>query len=349
MTASIERQRQLILTAPGRAEWADYPLPELAGAGDALVRPIAVATCDLDTEINAGRFPWAFPYALGHEFVAQVLEIAPDVTVVRPGDVVAVPFQINCGTCARCRRDLTGDCMAVPPLSTYGLGTLGGDWGGAVTDVVRVPYADAMLVRLPAGVGPVTAASLDNLTDAYRAVGPFLPGLDDKRVLVIGNASIGLYAVAIARAFGARVTYVGPDPERADRLGAQIAERGQRLGPFPLTITSNGRADDLILAIKATEPAGVCVDVGVHLQDVTLPLLRMYTVGITLVTGRAASRRDLPAVLDLMASHSIDPSLVTRHTAGWGEAASAWSTHTGKLVLVRESRSPETTSAARPG
>jgi threonine dehydrogenase-like Zn-dependent dehydrogenase len=138
-----------------------------------------------------------------------------------------------------------------------------------------------------------------------------------------------------SEAFGAEVTYLGPDPDTAERLGAHIAERGQRLGPFPVTVASNGRADDLILAIRATEPAGICVDVGVHLEDVALPLLRMYTVGVTLVTGRAQSRRDLPAVLDLVASRRIDSSVVTRHTAGWDEAAKTWSAHTRKLVLVR--------------
>jgi threonine dehydrogenase-like Zn-dependent dehydrogenase len=78
----------------------------------------------------------------------------------------------------------------------------GGDWGGALADLVRVPFADAMLVELPEGVSPTAVASAsDNLPDAWRAVAPFLaesPGAD---VLVVGGwgRSIALYAVAIAQ------------------------------------------------------------------------------------------------------------------------------------------------------
>jgi threonine dehydrogenase-like Zn-dependent dehydrogenase len=285
--------------------------------------------------INAGQYPLQLPYALGHEFVAEVLQTGSSVTAAALGDLVAVPFQINCGICARCRRGLTGDCATVAPLSAYGLGVMGGDWGGAVTDKVRVPYADAMLVPLPAGVTPESAASLDNLADAWRTVGPYLPGLDDKRVLVLGGASIGLYSVAIARALGADVTYLGPGAEIADRLGARIGERGQRLGPFPLTVSTSGRADDLVLALRATEPGGVCVDTGIHLEDVALPLFRMYSTGVTFVTGRAAARRDIPAVLGLISTGRLDPTTVTATNARWDQAPQAWSGHRDKLVLVR--------------
>src|SRR5215510_2167867 len=96
--------RQLILSGPGNAVWTEVPEPALTGKGDALVRPVAVATCDLDTAVNAGRFPLPLPYALGHEFVAEVVEVADDVTSVGVGDVVAVPFQISCGACRRCDR-----------------------------------------------------------------------------------------------------------------------------------------------------------------------------------------------------------------------------------------------------
>src|SRR5262245_12900315 len=117
---------QLVLTEPGRAEWTSVPEPTLAGDVDALVRPVAVATCDLDTWVNAGRFPLQLPYALGHEFVGEVLAVGSDVTAARVGDLVCVPFQINCGTCRRCQRGLTESCDSVPRGSAYGLSNLGG-------------------------------------------------------------------------------------------------------------------------------------------------------------------------------------------------------------------------------
>jgi alcohol dehydrogenase len=330
---------QLVLSAPGRAEWTDVPVPVLTGPGDALVRPLAVATCDLDTAINAGRFPWPLPYALGHEFVAEVIDAGDAVTRVRHGDVVGVPFQISCGECPRCRRGLTSDCTSVPPAAMYGLGTRGGDWGGAVTELVRVPYADAMLVPLPSGVAPETVASLDNAPDAYRTVDPHLR-MDDRRVLVVGGLSIGLYAVAVARALGAEVTYVDRSAANrsvAERLGATAVEHGAVTAKpeFPVTVSTDATAEGLRLALLSTEPGGVCTDTGIHLADVPLPLRELFYTGVTFVTGRPAVRKEIPPVLDLVATGRLDPSAVTTTTARWDDAPQAWSSHQAKLVLTR--------------
>jgi len=61
----------------------------------------------------------------------------------------------------------------------------------------------------------------------------------------------------------------------------------------------------------------------------------MYSTGVTFVTGRAAARRDIPAVLDLISAGRLDPATVTAATAGWDQAPPAWSAHREKLVLVR--------------
>jgi threonine dehydrogenase-like Zn-dependent dehydrogenase len=354
MTVGIVEQAQLVLESPGKAAWTAAAVPTLDGAtgpsagasgpaadpaGAALVRPLAVATCDLDTVVNAGVYPLPLPYALGHEFVAEVIEVGPQVTVARPGDRVAVPFQINCGACRFCARGQTGDCATVPHVAGYGLGALGGDWGGALCDVVRVPFADAMLVPLPAGVPLASVASLDNLADGWRTVGPHLDVLDgDRRMLVMGGMSVGLYATSIGRALDVEVTYLDRDERRlaiAEGLGASVGDVTDRTAKYPLTVNTSGREGNLLHAIKATDRGGTLVDTGIFPGDVALPMLRLYTVGITLVTGRAQARRDIPAVLDLVARGRLDPAVVTATTAPWGDAAEAWSAHHEKLVVVR--------------
>ena len=122
--------RQLTLQDDRALDWLEVPEPALEGPGQALVRPLAVAACDLDHSMVLGDAPIPRPIAMGHEFVAEVIEVGEDVTTP-VGARVVVPFQISCGACEPCLRGRTGDCVTVAPLSTYGFGAFGSDNGGA--------------------------------------------------------------------------------------------------------------------------------------------------------------------------------------------------------------------------
>lgn len=67
--------RQLTFLAPKQIEWQDAPEPALQGPGEALVRPLAVALCDLDRAVIRGRVPVPGPFPLGHERVAEVIAV----------------------------------------------------------------------------------------------------------------------------------------------------------------------------------------------------------------------------------------------------------------------------------
>ncbi len=167
--------RTLFFPGPGRVEWREAPDAELIAATDALVRPVAVATCDLDTALIHGDAPFQGGFPLGHEGVAEVVAVGSDVRTVKVGQAAIVPFQISCAHCERCRRGLTASCLSVAPGAMYGLEPYGGPWGGFLADLVRVPFADAMLVPLPAGVQPISVASMsDNIPDAWRTIAPNL-------------------------------------------------------------------------------------------------------------------------------------------------------------------------------
>lgn len=121
--------RQLTFIKPGVLEWWDVPEPELESPHDALVRPVAVAACDLDVALIRGKTPFPGPFALGHEFVGEIVEVGEQVTGFERGQVVVVSFQISCGACDRCQAGLTGSCRSVPLGSMYGLRPLGGERG----------------------------------------------------------------------------------------------------------------------------------------------------------------------------------------------------------------------------
>jgi threonine dehydrogenase-like Zn-dependent dehydrogenase len=336
---------QLTYIAPDRLEWREAPEPALESDKAALVRPLAVATCDLDALIVRGRSPFQPPFPIGHECVAEVVEVGDAVRSLEPGLRVSVPFQISCGECDPCRRGRTGNCATVDFMSSYGFGPAVERWGGFLSDLVPVPYADHMLVRVPEGLEPAAVASAsDNISDAWRAVGPTLEESPGASVLVVGGAgpgSIGLYAAGLAVALGSEsVLYVDSDEGRrrtAEALGAEtLAEPPKRLGPFPITVDSSADPAGLRLALRSTAPDGTCTSTAIYFgEEPSLPLLEMYTKGIVFKTGRAHVREAMPKVLAL-ADDGFRPERVTTRVVAWREAADAlvergWT----KLVIER--------------
>src|SRR3954454_3194399 len=90
--------RQLTLLGPGEVEWIDVEEPVLHDIRDALVRPLAVGVCDVDPLLIAGAVPASYPIALGHEFIAEVVQAGP-AAAVNVGDRVVAPYQVSCGDC----------------------------------------------------------------------------------------------------------------------------------------------------------------------------------------------------------------------------------------------------------
>ncbi len=231
-------------------------------------------------------------------------------------------------------------------MSTYGFGPAVERWGGFLSDLVCVPYAEHMLLALPSGLAPAALASAsDNLSDAWRAVGPALAEQPGAPVLIAGGAgsgSIGLYAAGLALALGAeRVVYIDADKTRrasAQELGAQtIAETPKRLGPFPITVDASGEPGALECALRSTAPDGTCTSTAIYFgEQPSLPLLEMYTKGVTFRTGRVHAREAMEHVIDLAATDAIAPEQITSRVVAWEDAAEAlcegsWT----KLVIER--------------
>jgi alcohol dehydrogenase len=335
--------QELNFIEKGRLEWREAEEPRLEGDCEALVRPVAVATCDLDRLLVRGLAPAEAPFPFGHEGVGEVTEVGDEVESVSPGDLVCVPFQISCGDCETCRRGHTGNCERVERLSMYGL-PMGRNYGGFMSDAVRVPFADAMLVAVPDGIEPAAVASLsDNIPDGWRTVGPQLAERPGAPVLICaGGAAIALYASSIALALGAeRVDLAGGNSflrGRAEELGANLLESEfpKRLGPYPITVDASGDPDGLACALRSTEPEGICTSIGIYFTETTpVPLLEMYTKGIRFLTGRVHARPAMEPLLDLIREGRFKPERVTAETARWDEAAAAIAGHRSKLVISR--------------
>jgi threonine dehydrogenase-like Zn-dependent dehydrogenase len=337
--------RQITVVAPGKLEWREVDAPRVEASGEAIIEPVAVANCDLDPAFIRGIVPVQGSFAFGHEGIGRVVDAGDAVTVAKPGDVVAVPFQITCGMCRACVRGATASCSGVEPrMAMYGMAPLARkEWGGLLSDQVRVPYADAMLVPVPAGVDPVAAASIsDNLPDAWRTVGPQLEQFPGASVLIIGGGalSVGLYATAIARTFGAEVTYVDADEHRgaiARSLGASVivAETYPRkVGSHLITVHASADPEGLYCALRSTAGDGVCTSVGIFNPETPMPLFEMYSRNVTFIIGRVSARPAMPRLLGLIASGALRPQLVTTRVVKGDEAPEALLEPFTKLIFV---------------
>jgi alcohol dehydrogenase len=333
------RMRALAAAPGGRLSWRMVAAPPPPGPLAAVVRPIAVATCDLDRAIALGATQFPLPLHLGHECVAEVLTVGDQVTTVQPGQRVVVPFQISCGSCTPCEAGNTGNCATVPPASMYGFGLAGGHWGGAYSEQLAVPYADGMLVPLPDGVDPVAAASVaDNVSDGYRHIAPYLPSLLEKdpgaEILIAGSvtsrsvysASVALYAGLVAQALGARHVHLADARpwvrEHAARLGLNPLQPRElrRRPPVPLVADVSATSAGLWRALSSTAPDGTCSSVGNIHRTARIPVLLMYGRNVTLHVSRTHARAVIPRVLELMRDGRLHPEAVTTNIAALDDA-----------------------------
>ena len=344
--------RTLMFVRKGELEWHEAPALRVTGPLEAVVRPIAATACDLDRRILMGATPFQPPFALGHECVAEVLDVGDRVEHIVPGDVVVVPWHINCGTCASCRSGMTAHCDTVPgPINCYGV-PIGADYGGLFSEEVRVPFADGMLVKVPAGLDPAWVASAsDNLTDAYIGVARALAKHPGVPVLVIGGLeSLPLMAITHALAAGAAsVDYVDENEERrqaASRLGATthavLPPSFDRA--FRVVIGGSREGAMLTSAIRCLAPGGHLSNVAMFFADTSFPMWEAYQRDISVSLGMPSVRPHIPKVLSLAACGHIHPERIITPCA-WDEAPTELVKPHLKPVMVR---SRVMTAAAPP-
>lgn len=324
--------------------WRECRAPQLESGVDALVRPLVVGRCDLDVAFVRGLAPIKSGSPLGHECIGEIIDVGDQVRAFKPGDRVIVAAQISCGVCRMCRRGSTGRCEAVPFGASFGMGRAG-DFGGALADLMRVPYAEAMLVPLPEGMDTVAAiGAADMALDAWRAVGPALQERPDARVLVVGGAAavIGLYAAAIAHALGAPEVVYWDDEVRsihARASGARCVSREAAPdGAFDIVVDACGDPQMLLRALSHAAPEALFTSVAIYLEDVPpLPLRELYFKGVTFRAGRPNVRPPMEHVLGLCRAGRFQPDAVKASVFEFERAPEAWASEELRVIVARDS------------
>jgi len=183
--------------------------PEIEHPGDAIVRVTRSCICGSDLHLYHGLVPdTRIGSTFGHEFTGVVESVGSAVQHLKPGDHVLVPFNIFCGSCYFCQRELYGNCHATNPEATavggiYGYSHTAGGYDGGQAEYVRVPMADVGPTVIPQGMDLDDAVLLtDALPTGYQAAE--MGGIrEGDTVVIFGAGPVGIFAAKSAWLLGA--------------------------------------------------------------------------------------------------------------------------------------------------
>ncbi|WP_067461208.1 zinc-dependent alcohol dehydrogenase family protein [Actinomadura macra] len=345
--------RALVYHGPGQRAWEEKPKPEIADAGDAVVRVDAVTICGTDLHILKGDVPAVTDgRILGHEAVGTVASVGPGVRTVKPGDQVLISCITSCGTCRFCREARYGQCLG------------GGGWilghkiDGTQAEYVRVPFADTSVHPIPAGVAAGDALMLADILPTGYEVGVLNGGVRPGDVVaVVGAGPIGLASILGARLFSpSRVIAIDLADSRleaAKQFGADVTVNNSRQDPLTVvreltdglgadvTMEAVGVPDAFELAVALARPGGRIANIGVHGRPAALHLEEQWIRDITITTG-LVDTFSTPTLLRLIAGGQIDAARFVTHHFALDEFPKAYDVFAGaaetgalKVVLTR--------------
>jgi alcohol dehydrogenase len=325
--------RAVVMTAVGETPGLrNLPEPGCPDAG-VVIRVGATGVCRSDWHAWMGHDPVALPHVPGHEFAGVIHRVGPLVRQWSVGDRVTVPFVCACGRCTTCRR---GDAQVCERQTQPGF-----THHGSFAEQVAVHSADVNLVALPDNLDDVTAAALGcRLATAYRAVVHLARVGQGDWLSVHGCGGVGLSAVMVAAARGARVIAVDVSVQAlqwARRLGAEVAIDA-RLEDVPRTVRAltGGGADasvdalgsrvTLADALAGLRPRGRHIQVGLMLGDQAMPPVDMAMVvsrELQLSGSHGMAARDYPQLLGEIAEGRLRPEWLVARVIGLDEAPAA--------------------------
>jgi alcohol dehydrogenase len=257
------------------------------------------------------------PHVPGHELAGEIVALGRKVRNLSVGDRVTVPFVSGCGACRPCGRGDPQVCdQQFQPGFTH--------WG-SFAEYVALRYASGNVVRLPEQLSYDAAASLGcRFVTAYRAIVQLAALRADETLVVFGCGGVGLSAIAIARALGARSIAVDIDPEKlalARSMGAELELDARRTPDVPewvrsvtsggadVSIDALGSSRTLRQSIESLRKRGRHVQVGLLVgerAEITVPMNRVIGHELVLYGSHGIAASAYGDVFALIARHGID-------------------------------------------
>jgi len=313
--------RAAIFNGPRDITVGDRPDPAITDPTDAVVRVVLGCVCGSDLWYYRGESPHALG-PIGHEFIGVVTDVGSAVTDLEEADFVVAPFTFSDGTCPHCLAGWPSNCANGGSFGNHGV-------DGGQGEAVRVPFADATLVKVPGtGHDEATMRSLLALSDVmctghHAAVsGGVRPGMT---VAVVGDGAVGLCAVIAAERLGAeRIIALSRNPARqalAREFGATdiLAERGDAAAEALMAMTDGigvdaalecvGTNQSMATAFAIARPGSVVGAIGAP-HGVEVPIETVIFRNVGLRGGVAPVRRYLPELLEAVLAGAINPGRI---------------------------------------
>ncbi|MGI5170602.1 alcohol dehydrogenase catalytic domain-containing protein [Spirillospora sp. CA-253888] len=318
----VERMRAALRDGNGGIRIGQVPDAAVRRPTDAVVRVLLSAVCGTDLHGYQGGPAIPPGPRAGHEFLGMVTDTGTEVRLLQPGDIVLAPFMWADGRCAACRSALPSSCPEG--------GMWGGDHDGGQAEAVRVPYADATLVRLPVTEDDERLPALLSLADVM------VTGLhavrnanvtDGRDVAVIGDGAVGLCAVLAARRAGAgRVRLLGHHRSRlrlAERFGAEPVTDPAEVRNVAAVLECTGSPAGVSTALDVVNDGGVLALVGAP-QGGIGDLAPIFLRNLTVTGGLTPARALIPMLLDDVLAGRLDPSPIFDCTVALDDIAVAY-------------------------
>jgi propanol-preferring alcohol dehydrogenase len=288
-------------------------------AHEMLVRVKACGVCGTDIKTRDGKKTGIrLPLIMGHEIAGEVVEVGTEATGIQVGDRGVIHFYLTCGECAFCRSNRETICE-------HPLGRLGFDLNGGFAEYLAAPARN--FIPIPASFSFTDAAILcDAVATTYHALAKadIQPG---EYVVVMGVGGLGIHGMQVARAMEAKVIGVDINPaklELAKQLGFDRLLKFEEGDSFVEEVrqAASGNPISAILetvSVPATVEAdlkllgrgGRLIFAGYTNIPVSIPPYAMVLNELSLYGSRASSRRDVCAVIAMIASGAVKP-VVTR-------------------------------------
>jgi 2-desacetyl-2-hydroxyethyl bacteriochlorophyllide A dehydrogenase len=310
-----------------RVESRRDPRPE---PGEVVVRMTAAGLCGTDYEIWSGARPVAYPRIMGHELVGRVEATASDVTRVSPGDPVVVEPNYSCGHCPLCREGNRNLCLS---RTTIGINADGG-----FAELVRVPARCCW--RATAGAAGDALLLAEPLAVVVRAVGRGEPK-PGETAAIVGAGTLGLLALQVLRARGARVMVTSRSRRRfalASQLGADathatlegpLADAARRFAGregVDLVVETAGTAEAITHALELVRPGGRVVLTGLPHEPTSVSFFSVVRREITL-TGSMIYQDEFPEAMRLLDSGAVQTAPLITHRFGLDRIGEAFAAH----------------------